>query len=73
MIPLVFPGNLLNTYYSWKITSIVIMVLYILTVDVIIIYSEPILCWGGHIIELYKTIKKIGENAYVVDLPNIWE
>ena len=44
MTPLVFRGSLPNTYYSLNITSTVIVVLYIITMKVIVIYLGPILC-----------------------------
>ena len=42
MTPLIFPGSLPSTYYSLNITGTIIMVLYIITMDVIVIYLRPI-------------------------------
>ena len=44
MTPSIFPRSLLTTYYSLKITGIVIIVLYIIIIDVIVIYPKPISC-----------------------------
>ena len=43
MTLLVFPGSLPNTYYSMKITSAIVVVLYNIDMDVIVIYLELIL------------------------------
>ena len=44
MTPPVILGSLPSTHYSLKIISTVIMVFYIITIHVIVIYPRPILC-----------------------------
>ena len=55
MTPPVFLRSLPNAYYSLKIIGIIIMVLYIIIMDVIVTYLEPILCHrdgGAHCSQL---------------------